>query len=37
MYKQFNIDIQERIDKYVIQNRKYFIDEMLDDLKKNYL
>lgn len=34
MYKQFNIDIQERIDKYVIQNRKYFIDEMLDDLKK---
>jgi len=34
MYKQFNIDIQERIDKYVIKNRKYYYDEMLDNLKK---
>ena len=34
MYKQFNIDIQERIDKYIIQNRKCFNDEMINDLKK---
>ena len=34
MYKQFNIDIQERIDKYVIQNHKYLNNQMINNLKK---